>query len=375
MSPAGQWSTQALQAQATMGMQLTGHEPWLSVLIPAHNPGAYILEALESVMPQLDEHCELIVFNDASTDDTAVVLERLQALHGRTGGPMVRVLSHSTGAGVSAARNALLEAARGRWLWFLDADDRLRAGALAKLKAVVSQHCELQAVVVDHAVLRPSVRLKHRLRGEGHRRSLPQGGGPVPSRSALMRGLLAKGQWHVWGKVVRRDAWPTTLRFPPQRVFEDLSVVPRLMAGIDHAWYLAEPLVEYRSNPGSILGSMSRAKVCDWAHALEDLVDFDRFNRFDRCDPDWAAFVAQQALRMVRVAQRLDRRADAAAPHPGPGAIAGSAAWVDAWWHRLCAQAPTVRQAARAWVMQPRRWGDALTARGRGWLRAQGAAA
>ena len=338
--------------------------PWLSVLIPAHNPGPYLDEALQSVMPQLDASCELIVFNDASTDDTPAVLDRLQAQGNRAGGPVIRVLHQDTSVGVSEARNGLLDAASGQWLWFLDADDRLRAGAVALLKAVTYRHADLQAVVVAHAVLRSAVRLKHRLGGEAHRRSLPQAGGPVHARSALMSGLLAKGQWHVWGKVLRRDAWPESLRFPSRRVFEDLSVVPRLMAGIDRAWYLAEPLVEYRSNPGSILGSMNRNKVCDWAQALEDLLSVEGF------DHAWAAFVAQQALRMVRVAQRMDLRLGAEAQQPGGSAIAGSANWVDAWWHQLCARSPAVRHAARAWVMQPRRWADVLLARRRGWLQA-----
>lgn len=149
-----------------------------------------------------------------------------------------------------------------------------------------------------------------------------------------MNGLMAAGQWHVWGKVLRADVWPADLRFPNQRVFEDLSVVPRLMAGIEHAWYLAEPVVDYRSNPGSILGSMNPAKLRDWALALDDLSTAPGFDRA------WADFTVQQALRLRRVAQRLNT------PLP----------WWPAWWAALCQRQALVPQALARWPWQPRRW-------------------
>ncbi len=316
--------------------------PWLSVLIPAHNPGPYLDETLQSVVSQLDAQAEVLVFNDGSTDQTAECLARWAALTEaarlQSPGPRLRMWHQAQSSGVSAARNALLEAASGQWLWFVDADDRLCPGAVAQLKRLVQQHSELQAVVVDHAVWRDAPSWKHRLRGEGHRRSLPRSGGVVPAGNALMHGLMAGGQWHVWGKVLRADAWPADLRFPAQRVFEDLSVMPRLMAGIEHAWYLAEPLVEYRSNPSSILGSMNPAKLRDWALALEDLSSAPSF------DAAWADFTVQQALRLHRVAQRLR------APLP----------WWPAWWAALCERQALIAQARTRWLTQPRRWAACL---------------
>ena len=322
--------------------------PWLSVLVPAFNAGTYLSEALQSVVSQLDAQAELIVFNDASTDTTAEILARWatpptdHGAHSRAHGPRVRVIHHPSGVGVSGARNALLDAARGDWLWFLDADDRLRPGAVAQLRELIARQPDLQAVVVDHAVLRSKPRLKHRLRGEGHRRSLPLGPGAVPPGAALMDGLMACGQWHVWGKVLRADAWPTDLRFPVGRVFEDLSLVPRLMSRIDRAWYLSEPLIDYRSNPSSILGSMNALKLKDWAQALDDLVQDPGF------DVTWGDFIAQQALRMARVARHLGEqdRVNAWAP----------------WWQGLCTHQPAVRKAMRSWAWRPSRWAAWLQA-------------
>lgn len=338
---AGPTAASALQP-TKQPMEQPIKQPWLSVLIPTHNAGTYLDEALQSVVSQLDAQAEVLVFNDGSTDQSAEVLERWKALqdaaHAQGHGPQLRVWHQDPSAGVSAARNALLEAARGQWLWFIDADDRLRPGAVAQLQRLVQHKPELQVVVVDHAVLRAAPSWKHRVRGEGHRRSLPQASGAIAAGPALMRGLMAGGQWHVWGKVVRADAWPAGLRFPAQRVFEDLSVVPRLMAGIEHAWYLAEPLVEYRSNPGSILGSMNPAKLRDWALALDDL------SRAPGFDTAWADFTVQQALRLRRVAQRLRT------PLP----------WWPEWWAALCERQALIRQTHTRWLAQPRRWASWL---------------
>jgi len=256
--------------------------------------------------------------------------------------------------GVSAARNALLDAARGSWLWFLDADDRLRPGAVSQLRELIGQEPDLQAVVVDHAVLRPSTGLKHRLRGEGHRFSLPLPPGAVPAAGALVRGLMACGQWHVWGKVMRADSWPADLRFPVGRVFEDLSLMPHLMSRIDRAWYLRAPLVDYRRNPGSILGTMSEAKLRDWAQALDGLAQAPGF------DAAWADFVAQQAVRMARLARRMDA-SPARGRHRAQGPSEGRAWWLP-WWQGLCAGQPAVRHAVLSWRGRPRRWARWLQA-------------
>ena len=323
--------------------------PWLSVLIPAHNPGIYLAEALDSVLGQVDDQVEVLVFDDASTDGTADLVAQRVAAAGRVGSQLRLLPSDgATALGVSAARNALLEAAQGQWLWFLDADDRLRPHALARVRSLVESEPGLQAIVVDHAVLRVRATLKHRLRGEGHRRSMQGPGGAVRPPATLMPRLLARGQWHVWGKVVRRDAWPAELRFPAGRVFEDLSVVPRLMGGLHPVWYLDTPLVDYRSNPSSILGSMNVRKLQDWARALEDLVDHPGFDRH------WADFVVQQALRLRQVEQRLGARLDER----------------DAWWALLCRRQPLLQPILKGWVFRPRRWVSWLKARGFGWTQA-----
>ncbi|BAQ15731.1 glycosyltransferase family 2 protein [Methyloceanibacter caenitepidi] len=93
-------------------MSVTGR---VSAIIPAYNRSHCIGRALESVLAQTLPPEEIIVVDDASTDDLAAVLAPF--------GDKVRCVRHETNQGAAAARNTGLEAAGGDWVAFLDSDD------------------------------------------------------------------------------------------------------------------------------------------------------------------------------------------------------------------------------------------------------------
>ena len=102
-------------------------KPTVSIIMPSFQNGETLARSVQSVQAQTFEGWELIAVDDGSTDDT---LARLRALAATE--PRMRVL-HQENGGVSAARNAGIDAAQGEWLFFLDADDRLTEDALAFL--------------------------------------------------------------------------------------------------------------------------------------------------------------------------------------------------------------------------------------------------
>jgi glycosyltransferase involved in cell wall biosynthesis len=91
--------------------------PRVSVIIPSFNRGYCIAGSVESVLAQTFQDLEVIVVDDGSTDDTQQVLARF--------GDRIRVIRQDN-AGVSAARNAGIRAARGTWIAFQDSDDTWR---------------------------------------------------------------------------------------------------------------------------------------------------------------------------------------------------------------------------------------------------------
>lgn len=99
----------------------------ISVIIPAYNAEHTIYRAVGSLLVQDFDEMEIIIVDDGSTDGTFAVCEELAESDMR-----IRIVRKENG-GVSSARNAGLEMARGEYVMFLDADDVLHQDALAKM--------------------------------------------------------------------------------------------------------------------------------------------------------------------------------------------------------------------------------------------------
>lgn len=97
-------------------------EVLLSVIVPVYNAAATLEKCAASVLDQAPAAAELILVDDGSSDDSPALCDRLAAQDAR-----VRVI-HQKNGGASAARNAGLAAATGRYVQFVDADDWVNPG-------------------------------------------------------------------------------------------------------------------------------------------------------------------------------------------------------------------------------------------------------
>lgn len=107
--------------------------PTISVCIPTRNQAAFLPDALRSLFVQTRGDFEIIVFDDASTDDTAGILAgcadaRLQCYR------------HPKPVGVAENRNACLRVARGAYIAWLDSDDVYHPDMLARQAAVLERN-------------------------------------------------------------------------------------------------------------------------------------------------------------------------------------------------------------------------------------------
>lgn len=114
--------------------------PGISVVIPCFDAARYVADAIRSVRRQRtapDVITEVILVDDGSTDDSVAVA--------RAADPALRVISQAN-AGISAARNAGVLAARGEWIAFLDADDLWTDGSLAARVGLLTARDDLAGV-------------------------------------------------------------------------------------------------------------------------------------------------------------------------------------------------------------------------------------
>ncbi len=103
-----------------------------SVIIAAYNAGQTIARALDSVLAQSYPALEIIVIDDASTDDTFALVSSKY--------PSVKVIQKIENSGGSIARNTGMEAATGNYFAFLDADDAWHRHKLMLIKTILESN-------------------------------------------------------------------------------------------------------------------------------------------------------------------------------------------------------------------------------------------
>lgn len=119
-------------------------ETLVSVIIPSFKMGQFIGEALQSVGAQTYPHWEVIVVDDAGPEDgTRAAVDAFAVKH-----PDHRVeyIRHGTNQGVSVARRTALQASRGEYIAFLDADDAFLPEKLAKHIALLEKSADVVLV-------------------------------------------------------------------------------------------------------------------------------------------------------------------------------------------------------------------------------------
>lgn len=94
----------------------------ISIVIPVYNAAPYLRETIQSVRQQTYPHWELILVDDGSTDGSMEILQACKT-KSRESGHRIEVLSIAENKGPAVARNTGVQAARGKYLAFLDADD------------------------------------------------------------------------------------------------------------------------------------------------------------------------------------------------------------------------------------------------------------
>lgn len=107
-----------------------------SVIMPLYNKAAYVKKAIRSVLEQTYPHYELIVVNDGSKDNSAIIAEELLKDI-----PNARLINQEN-AGVAVARNNGVAQAKGDYICFLDADDWWDVSFLQELQQFIKDYPE-----------------------------------------------------------------------------------------------------------------------------------------------------------------------------------------------------------------------------------------
>ena len=118
--------------------------PFFTVVMPAYGVEQYLEDAVQSIQEQTFAGWELIIVEDGSPDGTGRLADSLEK-----GDERIRVIHHSQNLGLSGARNTGINAAKGRYIWFMDPDDRVEPDILENVYLSLQEN-PAQLVIFGH---------------------------------------------------------------------------------------------------------------------------------------------------------------------------------------------------------------------------------
>ncbi len=314
--------------------------PLVSILIPAHNAGAWIAETIDSCLAQTWPRIEVVVVDDGSTDSTLNIARSYESKG-------VRVFSQEN-MGASSARNRAWDESRGEWLQFLDADD------LLEREKVAAQMALAEALGGDFAYCSRWTRFSGSIAGADH---TPQ---PLCTDSDPLDWLIIKlrddAMMHPAAWLLSRSLAEAAGRWDGALTLDDDGeFFSRVVIASRGVRFCSRALSYYRSNtPGSLSSRRTRAA---WLSAFRSLTLTSE--RLQSLRPGQAArSAAANAFQRLayaaypdepRLARRCEERAVALGGtdvRPGGGRIFRAVAAVAGWRVARRLQAARARASA-----------------------------
>ena len=230
----------------------------ISVVMPVYNVAPYVERCLLSVMQQTRPAEECLIIDDASTDNSVALCERLIANY--DGPTRFTILHHDHNRGLSAARNTGTDAATGTYIYYLDSDDEMTTDCLEKLAAPVEQDDSIEMVMGDYS--RDTSAMK------GWRHQLSRKHGTPQPRFMQETPLELKSNeeirnWFYSGKILRPvNVWNKLLKLSfikenqlynkEGQLYEDGLWTYYLMRCLNQAVFVHDVTYLHHRRPGSI---------------------------------------------------------------------------------------------------------------------------
>lgn len=224
--------------------------PLVSIIIPCYNQARYLPFALQSVQAQTFSDWEVILVNDGSTDDTAVVAAQFASsrLH----------YVFQGNQGLSAARNTGIRAAQGEYLAFLDSDDEWEPQFLEECVKAIKRNSSLAGIYTRNVFIDPIGQTLPSLGGKVvalaafRKRQLE--GGYFPINAVLVRAAIVRQVGLFDTQLTSEEDWDLWLRISEHYVMQAIS----------------KPLARYRI----YTGSMSNNAACMHSNRISVLTKY-----------------------------------------------------------------------------------------------------
>lgn len=234
----------------------------VSVIVPVYNVEQYLPRCLESILSQTYENLEVILVDDGSTDLSSKVCDDYAQKDSR-----IRVI-HKANGGLSSARNAGIEAARGKYLAFVDSDDWIEKDTYEVMVALAEKN---NAPLICGG--------RYDVDGKTGERTV----GLCPEKEEVLTAEALVGRIFLWDhcdssacdKLFARELF-REFRFPEGKVCEDVAVMYRIILGADKAVLCPRPFYNYYHRPGSITKAAVSEKTFHFSQHTAEIYGYIR---------------------------------------------------------------------------------------------------
>lgn len=250
--------------------------PLISIIVPVYKVEPYLRECLDSIVNQTYRNLEIILVDDGSPDRSGEICDGYAAADKRI------TVIHQENKGVSAARNAALDIARGDYIQFVDSDDRIEKNTCETVLHIAEeQHADI--VVFGFKVYFLS----------GETRNVGTGRCGALDKSAMMGRLIDVDIMNsLLNKLYSRELF-NGIRMTKGRIYEDMDIMYKIIHRSCVIHLMDAILYHYCHREGSLTTQRYQAK----AIKSRALIFKERLAFFQRYYPEYAD---KQAALLMR---------------------------------------------------------------------------
>lgn len=229
----------------------------VSIVVPIYNVEKYLQQCLESIINQTYKHIEILLVNDGSTDNSGKIAEEYAVIDNR-----IKVI-HKKNGGLSSARNAGINKAKGKYIAFIDSDDWIE---LEFIQVLVNSAEEYNSDIIQCGFLREYTDNKNSFGGNSNKPIIN-----VYTGKEAINDLFNKRNITVmaWNKLYNIKLF-NKIRYPENLIHEDEAVIHELLYNSNKVITINTLLYHYRIRSNSITQLSFNPAKMDIIDALEN---------------------------------------------------------------------------------------------------------
>lgn len=232
----------------------------ISVIVPVYNVQEYLVRCVKSIQNQTFGDMEIVLVDDGSTDLSGYMCDEMARYDGR-----IKVI-HKKNGGLSDARNAGIDIARGEYFFFVDSDDWIDDDTLEVLyRIAIDEHadiveCSYRNIFMDYV----------------EDETANTGEMIIGDSIFALKGQIAWKYFKsvAWNKLYHKKIFSDGKRYPVGKYHEDEFFTHKAFCAAERLVYIDLAKYNYvRERKGSITHKVT-SKILDSCYALRERMDF-----------------------------------------------------------------------------------------------------